>query len=210
MLCSRGRTGSLPTATSRTRSARTGSRSPRRITSSRSTSSHRPRRSMPPLLRARASRSRSAIRARSRHASRRETLHSTSLPAELVTAIVTELGVHRAPYGPRFRRFCTADRDRRRSRDRVGSRALRLRRAPLRVAARTRRSRRAFPLRQRRPGLDRAAARRRHHAAARSARRAGTRAHGPQGSRRSAGARSRRSSSPEAWRRVSAVSSRRS
>ena len=148
----RAPTGSPPTATSRTRSARTGSRSPRRITripfyvvAPTSTLDPTPRP-------ARTSRSRSATRREvsARFPARNPAFDVT--PAELVTAIVTEVGVHRAPYAaslPDAR--AQRDRDRRRSRDRGGARALRVRRAALRVAARAGCGGRALPRVERRP-----------------------------------------------------------
>ena len=133
--CSPGRTGSRPTATSRTRSARMRSRSPRRITSSRSTSSRPPRRSTRAPRPARTSRSRSATRARSRARFPARNPAFDVTPAELVTAIVTEVGVHRAPYAASLPDPARARRDRRRSRDRGDARALRVRRDALRDAA---------------------------------------------------------------------------
>ena len=67
-------------------------------TASRSMSSRRPRRSISPRRPARRSRSRSATERSSRRVSPPATRPSTSRRRELIAAIVTEEGVHRAPY----------------------------------------------------------------------------------------------------------------
>ena len=95
---SRAPTGSRRTATRRTRSGRTLWRCSPATTASRSTSSRPPRPSTSRLRQAPGSRSRSATRPRSQRGFPALNPAFDVTPADLITAIVTELGVHRAPY----------------------------------------------------------------------------------------------------------------
>ena len=209
--CSRAPTGSRRTATSRTRSAPTGSPSRRR---------HHglpfyvvaPTSTLDPGAATGAAipiEERDPREVSSRFPARNPAFDVT--PAELVTAIVTEVGVHRAPYAASLPASVTArHRDRRRRPERRGrprassgstSRSSRrCAHGSLRASCRPSRTSSAVSVEP--------PSRRRDHSAARCRASPGTTRRAPQASTLFGAARSRRSSSRAAWRRASAASSR--
>ena len=201
-------TGSPRTATRPTRSAPTRSPCSRTTTRFRSTSSRRPRRSTARPPTGDGDPDRGARRRRGdARASPVITPPSTSRPAALIAAIVTERGVHRPPYEDVAAAMSVLDelprRDGRRSLERYGFDAERFESLRARVARGE-----LTPRPNVVEGVVEPPGARRPDHAARARHAMAWKPRAKPGSRPSRRAGSRRSCSPAAWRRGSAASSR--